>query len=123
MTEEMEPVEERYTKEIHNRAVELLEEREEIDCVIHDAERRDIFVHTPYVSSNVVTDFCNFFGYRLSGFWPEWEQESDLPCMDDHGSTFVILLQYTPRSPYPANIETEFRTPHLDELEENSKQF
>lgn len=114
---------ERYTEDIHERAVELLEGRDEIDCVIHDYERRDIFVHTPYVSSNVVTDFCNFFGYRLSGFWPEWEQESDLPCMSDHGSTFVILLQYTPRSPPPSNIGVKFPTPHLDELDESSKQF
>jgi hypothetical protein len=114
---------EQYTEDIHGHAVDLLQSRDEIQCVIHDYERRMIFIHTPYVASEVVTDFCNFFGYRLSRFGPAWEQERDDPCMEKHGSTFEILLEYTPNSPPPANIETVFPTDHLEQLDESDKQF
>jgi hypothetical protein len=112
-----------YTEEQHERAVSLLSERDEIQCVITDFEEGLVVVHTPYVTSDVVKDFCLHFGYEIVRFGPAWEKESILPCMSDHGSTFEIALSYTMKSDSPIPLNVEFVSEHIDELDENDKQF
>jgi len=113
----------RYTEEQHERAVSLLVSRDEFECVLDDYSRGQIAVHTPYVSSDVVLDFCKHFGFEIAGFWPRWEQEERLPCSSEHGSTFEIILEYNTRSSPPIPTSVEFDVIRLDRLDEIDKQF
>lgn len=113
----------RYTEEHHERAVSLLSERDEIDCVISEYETGRIIVHTSYVSSDVVKDFCNHFGFKISRFEPNWAKESSWPCTKDHGDCFQIVLMYDHDCPKPTPVNTKFFENHIDDLEENDRQF
>lgn len=113
----------RYTKEQHDRAVELLDERDEIFCVYQSYEYCEITVHTPYVSSKVVADFCEHFNYNIVKFSPLWEQESEMKCVDDHGSAFEIVLRYPHKSDFPIHLDAIFFESHIDDLDENDRQF
>lgn len=113
----------RYTEEQHERAVSLLAERDEILCVISSYEDAQIIVHTPYVTSDVVLDFCNHFGFYITHFAPCWKQESEYPCINDHGSVFQITLSYTHRSRPPIPMNVEFKPSRIDDLSESDQQF
>lgn len=116
-------VEDRYTEEQHERAVQLLSERDETECVINSYEDRQIVVHTPYVSSDVVTDFCDHFGLRILWYGPRWQAEGAWPCADDHGDIFEVVLGYDHDCPPPVPINSVFETAHIDDLDGNDKQF
>lgn len=113
----------RYTEEQHERAISLLEEVEEIECVISSYEDGQIVIHTPYVSSDVVADFCNHFGLRIVKFGPRWNLDSTWPCVDHHDSMFEVVLSYDHRSPPPIPISVEFVEQALENLGENDRQF
>jgi len=113
----------RYTEEQHERAIELLSSYDEIRCVISSYEDGQIVVHTPYVSSNVVTDVCNHFGFRIVSFQPQWSEDAVWPCMTEHGSIFEIVLEYNHRCQPPAPINIRFTENHIQELDGNDKQF
>lgn len=113
----------RYTEEQHERAVEELSNRDEIKCVISDYEQGAIIIHTPYVSSDVVADFCEHFGFQIRGFHPVWEQEDKWPCVSDHGSLFEVSLSYEQNSDSPIPIKFKFETTHIDTLSDSDKQF
>lgn len=117
------PIEERYTEEQHERATTLLSEQDEIECVISDYEQKLVIVHTPYVSSDVVGDFCEQFGYHIQSFGPRWENGSRFPCSAHHGSMFEIVLSYDYTSDAPMPIRVPFVRETLDELDGNDKQF
>lgn len=121
--DERDPWKERYTEEQHERAVSLLSEQDEIECVISDYDVGQIIVHTPYVSSNVVTDFCNHFGFIIQSFGPRWENGSKFPCTAHHGSMFEIVLSYEHESDTPIPLRVSFVRDHLDDLDGNDKQF
>lgn len=113
----------RYTEEQHERAVSLLSDRDEIECVISSYEDKQIIVHTPYVSSEVVIDFCDHFGFYMNQFEVCWEEEYSWPCVSDHGSIFQIVLSYTHRSRPPIPLNAKFTEDRIDNLTENDKQF
>jgi hypothetical protein len=115
--------EDRYTEEIHERAVERLAGYDEIECVISSYDAGQIIVHTPYVSSNVVTDFCDFYGFEIVAFNPIWFEQDDWPCLDSHGSIFQIVLEYNQRSPMPSSESLKFFENDLEQLDGNDKQF
>lgn len=114
----------RYSKEQHERAVSLLEEQDSVWCVDAVYEAGEIIVHTPYVSSEVVSDVADHFGLRVGGFGPAWEEdENALDCVKEHGSCFEILLEYTQNSPDPLPLEADLIHIDLKWLDENDKQF
>jgi len=113
----------RYTEEHHERAMQLLSERGEIECVIGSYEDMQIVVHTPYVSSDVVTDFCDHFGFRILWFGPRWATDDSWPCAQQHGDLFEIVLGYDHDCPPPVLVDATFDEEHIDELDENDKQF
>lgn len=113
----------RYTEEQHEKALSLLSQQEEINCVISDYDSLEIIIHTDYVTSRVIADFCDNFGYQIVMFNILWEEESPWPCVDDHGSTFEILLVYNEQSPQPTPVSASFERYHIDDLAENDKQF
>lgn len=113
----------RYTEDHHERAIELLSEREQIDCVISEYDSGRIIVHTPYVSSDVVMDFCKHFGFNIERFEPNWARESQWPCSKDHGDCFQIVLKYGHDCPEPIPPTVKFFENHIDDLEANDRQF
>lgn len=113
----------RYTEEQHERALSLLSGRDEIDCVISDYDIGHIIVHTDYVSSDVIKDFCEHFGFSIKSFGPVWENETDIPCISDHGSTFEVVLQYGYQSDMPIPTQFKFEEMYVDRLDENDEQF
>jgi hypothetical protein len=112
-----------YTEEQHTRAMKLLRETEEIECVKGDYDDGRIVLHTKYVSSDVVTDFCNHFGFILLSFGPQWEENEMWSCMHEHGDIFEIVLRYDHTSEYPVPVELKFYRNHLPRLTDNDKQF
>jgi hypothetical protein len=113
----------RYTEEQHERAVSLLSERSEFECVIDSYERGQIIVHTPYVSSKVVADFCQHFGFEVASFNPIWLEQSEWPCVDSHDSIFQIVLEYNHRCKPPVPINTTFDEYYTDNLDGSDRQF
>jgi hypothetical protein len=113
----------RYTKEQHERATELLAERDEIECVINSYEDGQIVVHTPYVSSDVITDFCNHFGFVILSFGPQWHADGMWPCVDQHGDIFEIVLEYNSDCPQPVPISAKFFENHIERVDGNDEQF
>lgn len=113
----------RYTEEHHERAIEVLSERDEITCVISDYENGAIVIHTPYVSADVVVDFCRHFGFRITDYRPQWHHKSDWPCAADHGDIFEVTLKYLPDSPQPSLVEAKFTTNRIEDIDSNDKQF
>lgn len=113
----------RYTEEHHERALTLLSDRDEIDCVISEYDTGRIVVHTAYVSSDVVMDFCKHFGFKIARFEPVWAQESQWPCSKDHGDCFQIVLKYDHDCPDPIPVNAKFFENHIDDLEGNDRQF
>ena len=114
----------RYSEEQHDKAVKLLEEQDSVWCVNDVYGAGEIIVHTPYVSSDVVTDVADHFGLQVAGFAPAWEEENrSLDCVKEHGSCFEILLEYTQESPEPLPLEADLIRIDLEWLEENDKQF
>ena len=117
----------RYTEEQHERALEILRSRDdEIHCAHGAYELGQIAVHTPYVSSDVVTDVCDHFGLEIMEFGPLWADESsELECIKngEHGDCFEILLEYTQQSPAPIPLQGKFIPIDIDSLDSNDKQF
>lgn len=113
----------RYTEEQHERAVSLLSERDEFECIISSYEDGQIVLHTSYVSSDVVTDFCNHFGFQIVSFGPQWENDEMWPCMHQHGSLFEIVLEYNHRSQQPVPLSVTFQENHIERVDGNDKQF
>ena len=114
----------RYTEEHHERAVRLLEEQDEIECVHESYNLGEIIVHTKYVNSNVLTDVSDSFGLEIVRFHPLWEQEeTEWDCIDRHGSCFEILLEYNQDSPSPMPLEFRFIEIDSEFIDENDKQF
>lgn len=115
----------RYTKEQHKRALSILKEHDEILCVHGNAyEAGEIIVHTEYVSSDVVSDVCDHFGLQIAAFGPRWQEDDHgFDCVDDHGSCFEILLEYTQESPHPIPLEAKFIPIDIEYLDDNDKQF
>lgn len=113
----------RYTEEQHERAIELFSERDEFECVISSYEDGQVVLHTPYVSSDVVTDFCNHFGYRIAAFTPRWEVENEWPCMSQHGDTFEIMLEYNSQCSPPIPLPAKFQENHIEQIKAPDKQF
>lgn len=113
----------RYTKEQHERALSLLSERDEFECVIGSYEDGQIVLHTEYVSSDVVSDFCDHFGFEVIQFGPQWEQDGVWPCVIDHGSLFEIVLEYNHHCRSPAPIAAKFMPNHIENLDGNDRQF
>lgn len=113
----------RYTEEQHERAVSALSEMDEVQCVIDSYERGQVIVHTPYVASEVVLDYLQHFGFRVMSFGPIWYNEHDWPCLEEHESTFQIVLQYDHYCKKPCPLDTVFDTWRADALDENDKQF
>jgi len=113
----------RYTEEQHERALSLFSERDEIECVISSYEDGQVIVHTRYVSSDVITDFCNHFGYQILSFSPQWSDDAMWPCMTQHGDIFEIVLEYNHDCPHPVPTSTIFQEPHIGNLDGNDKQF
>lgn len=115
--------EDRYTEEQHERAISVLSDVDEINCVIGSYEDATIVVHTAYVSSDVVADVCDHFGLRIVAFYPRWDLDDTWPCVDDHGSIFEIVLEYTSHSPTPIPTSVIFEETHIENLDENDRQF
>lgn len=113
----------RYTEEQHERAVNLLSDQDEIECVISSYDDGQIIVHTQYVSSNVVTDFCNHFGFKILSFGPQWHVDQMWPCMDQHGDIYEVVLEYNHNSPQPIPMAAVFQEDHIEMLDGNDKQF
>jgi len=113
----------RYTEEQHERAVSLLSDYDEFECVISSYEDGQIVLHTSYVSSDVVTDFCNHFGFQIVAFGPQWEQDEMWPCMHQHGSVFEIVLEYNHQSQHPVPLNAEFTENHIERVDGNDEQF
>lgn len=113
----------RYTEEQHERAVSLLSEYDEFECVISSYEDGQVVLHTPYVTSDVVTDFCNHFGYTILSFGPQWEVDRMWPCMGTHGDMFEIVLEYNHSSSQPIPLNVEFHEDHIERIDGNDKQF
>jgi hypothetical protein len=113
----------RYTEEQHQRAVSLLSERDVFECVIESYEDGQIVLHTKYVSSDVVTDFCNHFGFEIARFGPQWLVDQEWPCMTSHGDTFEIVLEYNHYSRPPIPTQARFEYASIDGLDGNDKQF
>jgi len=115
----------RYTKEQHKRALEILRDHDEIYCVHGNAyEAGEIIVHTPYVASAVVEDVCDHFGLQISAFRPRWEEDYHAwECVEGHGSCFEILLEYKQNSQPPVPLEMKFVPVDIEYLDENDKQF
>ena len=113
----------RYTEEHHEQAVSVLAEQDEIECVMSNYDNGSIIVHTPYVSADVVVDFCRHYGLRITDFSPVWSMETELPCVADHGDTFQITLRYLPDSPMPSLVEAKFNRNRIDDLADSDKQF
>lgn len=113
-----------YTEEQHERAVSLLSEMNEIECVIESYEYGQIIVHTPYVSSDIVADICDHFGHKIISFGPLWKEEGNkIPCMPYHGSIFEIVLKYDNSCDVPVPIGAKFFESEIDTLDENDRQF
>lgn len=125
LTEDIESYrwQDRYTEEHHERALSLFSEDDNIHCTIEDYERGQILIHTDYVSSRVITDFCKHFGYRIFSFGPIWEETSKWKCVEQHGSTFEIGLQYDHHCPMPAATNIKFIENHSEKLSGKDKQF
>lgn len=113
----------RYTEEQHERALSLLEDYDEFECIISSYEDGQVVLHTPYVSSDVVTDFCNHFGYRIISFGPQWEADDMWPCVHQHGDLFEIVLQYNHLCEPPIPLAAKFQENHIERVDENDKQF
>lgn len=116
----------RYDEDTHERAVEELESVDEILCVHDNYESGDIIVHTNYVSSSVVKDFCDNFGFQIMWFTPRWQEEEiddGWSCVAEQGSCFEIELGYTSRSPPPIPEAFDFEKIELGFLSENDEQF
>lgn len=113
----------RYTEEQHERATKLLGEAEEIECVISSYDDGQIVVHTPYVSSDVITDICDHFGFVIVSFGPQWKADQSWPCMNGHGDTFEIVLEYNHSCRAPIPLAVKFQQNHIERLDGNDKQF
>lgn len=113
----------RYTEEQHERALSLFSEQDEFECVISSYEDGQVVLHTPYVASKVVTDFCNHFRYRIVSFGPQWEADESWPCAHQHGDIFQIVLEYTHSSDPPIPLPAKFQTKHIKNVDGNDKQF
>lgn len=114
---------ERWTKKQHERAVNILDEIDEVECVIHDFEDNLIIVHTAYATSDVVVDLCEHFGLVITSFHPVWEMESEWKCIDNHGSIYQITLEYRNFSPEPKPTHFKYLPRHIENVEPNDKQF
>lgn len=114
----------RLPKEQFERAVEILQEQDEILCV-HETSYQNsmIMVHTNYVNSDVVRDVCDHFGFHVESFGPAWQQETRYRCVRENGSCFYINLTYRPRADYPAPMEVKFVPRWRDNLVDTDKQF
>jgi len=113
----------RYTEEQHERALSLLSDYDEFECVISSYEDGQVVLHTPYVTSNVVTDFCNHFRYDIISFGPMWEVDEDWPCAHQHGDIFQIVLEYNTSCDPPIPLAAKFQEHHIDDIDGNDKQF
>lgn len=113
----------RYTEEQHKRALSIVRERDEIECSIESYEDGQIIIHTRYVTSDVITDLCNHFGFKVVAFGPQWKQQEAWPCMKRHGSIFEIVLQYDHTCPKPVPMSVQFDDAHIEQVDENDKQF
>lgn len=112
-----------YTEEQHQRAADELSSFDEVQCVISSYDDGQLIVHTPYVSSDIVADVCTHFGHRIQSFSIVWNEESSWPCIDEHGSTFQIVLRYDQRSKPPAPMDTLFFDTYIDEVRDHDRQF
>lgn len=113
----------KYTEEQHERALEEFDKYDEIECVISSYEDGQIVIHTEYVTSDVITDFCNHFGYRIISFCPRWENDGVWPCEEMHGNMYEIVLEYNELCPPPMPIDVTFGENHIENVDENDKQF
>jgi len=113
----------RYTEEQHERALSLLDDYDEFECIISSYEDGQVVIHTPYVTSDVVTDFCNHFGYKILSFGPQWSADYVWPCMDDHGDIFEVVLQYDHSCDTPIPLAAKFQENHIERIDGNDKQF
>lgn len=113
----------RYTKEHHEKAVEKLEEQDEILCIDDNYDAGEIWVHTKYVSAEVVMDVMEHFSLRPTWWGPRWQEEETWDCLEEHGSCFEICLEYTRGNIDPLPVEAPFHRTHSEYLDENDKQF
>lgn len=113
----------RYTEEQHERALSLLSERDEIECVLNSYEDGQIILHTPYVSSDLVADYCEHFGFVIKSFGPRWMQDGVFPCETSHGDIFEIVLEYNSSCDPPIPTSVIFENECIDRLDGNDKQF
>lgn len=114
----------RYTEEHHERAVDLLSDQDEVECVISSYEDGQIIVHTPYVSSDAIADVAQFFNLEIISYGPIWkEQKGGWPCLDSHGSIFQVLLEYNHTRPLPSSNNVIYEQVYIDDLDPNDEQF
>lgn len=113
----------RYTEDQHERAVSILSDRPEVECVLDDYERGQIIVHTNYVSSDVVYGVCEHFGFKIDSFGPQWYKQGEWPCLDSHESVMQIVLTYDHTCEYPIPTSCIFEDEHIDNLDGNDEQF
>lgn len=113
----------RYTEEQHERALSLFSDYDEFECVISSYEDAQIVLHTPYVSSDVVTDFCNHFMYDIISFGPQWEADEIWPCAHQHGDIYEIVLEYNHSCDPPIPLPAKFQENHIERIDDNDKQF
>lgn len=113
----------RYTEEQHERALSLLDEYDEFECVISSYDDGQIIVHTRYVTSDVITDFCNHFRFDIISFGPQWAADGMWPCASEHGDIFEIVLEYNHSCAPPIPLPAKFRENHIERLDGNDKQF
>ena len=113
----------RYTEEQHERALSLLSDYDEFECVISSYEDGQVVLHTPYVTSDVVTDICNHFRYDIISFGPQWKADEKWPCVHQHGDTFQIVLEYNHSCNPPVPLSADFHESHIENVDGNDKQF
>lgn len=108
-------------------ALDELEKQDEILCSHGDSSAGEIVVHTNYVDSHVVSDYCDSFGFEIIAFGPQWQNECIIEdtweCVQENGDCFEIVLSYTQRSQEPIPEGAEFSLVDREWLDEGDKQF
>lgn len=118
---------ERYTRSHHQQAIDALEAMPEILCAHGEYDAGEIVVHTNYVASEVVEDFCDHFGFQITAFRPRWQNDCIIEdlwnCVQEMGDCYEILLEYKDNSSQPLPTEAQFKRISIDYLDESDKQF